>query len=221
MPTMKSVQTGAPGAIEVVDIERPVPGPKDVLLRVRACGICGTDVSFLHMGGMPLGPGGQMTAVPLGHEPAGEVIEVGAEVTGLKVGDRVVGTARPATDIYIDAAGVGVVLNTALASAKWGARLVMVAVQKKPEPIDLSAMLRSEMTFIASMGYPTEIFEVTPQLAKHWERFSQLISHRVPFSDVKRAFPTSKSRRCWCTATMTCGHLSNAPTGPSSLADPA
>jgi (R,R)-butanediol dehydrogenase / meso-butanediol dehydrogenase / diacetyl reductase len=32
-------------------------------------------VSFLHMGGMPLGPGGQMTAVPLGHEPAGEVVE--------------------------------------------------------------------------------------------------------------------------------------------------
>jgi hypothetical protein len=54
------------------------------------CGICGTDVSFLHMGGMPLGPGGQITAVPLGHEPAGEVAEVGADVTGLKLGDRVV-----------------------------------------------------------------------------------------------------------------------------------
>ncbi|HEY3005618.1 MAG TPA: hypothetical protein VGJ44_24945, partial [Kribbellaceae bacterium] len=47
---------------------------------------------------------------------------------------------------------------------------------------------RSELTFIASRGYPTEIFEVTPQLAEHWERFAQLISHRVPFSDVEHAF---------------------------------
>ena len=72
MPPMRSVQTGAPRAIEVVDLELPTPGPKDLLLRVRACGICGTDVSFLHMGGMRLGPGGQVMAVPLGHEQAGE-----------------------------------------------------------------------------------------------------------------------------------------------------
>jgi threonine dehydrogenase-like Zn-dependent dehydrogenase len=69
MPAMKSVQTGTtPGAIEAVELERPVPGPNDVLVRVRACGICGTDVTFLHMGGGPFGPGGQMTAVSLGHE---------------------------------------------------------------------------------------------------------------------------------------------------------
>ncbi len=40
------------------------------------------------MGGGPFGPGGQMIPVPLGHEPSGEVVEVGAEVTDLKVGDR-------------------------------------------------------------------------------------------------------------------------------------
>jgi (R,R)-butanediol dehydrogenase/meso-butanediol dehydrogenase/diacetyl reductase len=87
---MKSVQTGAAGTVDVVDIERPTPGPDDVLLRMRAVGICGTDVTFLHLGGGPFGPGGQMVPVPLGHEPAGEVVEVGANVTGVKVGDRVV-----------------------------------------------------------------------------------------------------------------------------------
>jgi threonine dehydrogenase-like Zn-dependent dehydrogenase len=61
-------------------------------------------------------------------------------------------------------------------------------VHNKPEPIDLGAMLRSEMTIIASQGYPTEIFEVTPEIAEHQQRFSRLISHRVPFSDVGRAF---------------------------------
>ena len=38
-------------------------------------------------------------------------------------------------------------------------------MHKKPEPIDLGAMLRSEMTIIASQGYSTEIFEVTPEIA--------------------------------------------------------
>jgi threonine dehydrogenase-like Zn-dependent dehydrogenase len=49
-------------------------------------------------------------------------------------------------------------------------------------------MPRSELTLIASMGYPTEIFEVTPRLARHWTTFAQLISHRVPIADAPRAF---------------------------------
>ena len=98
------------------------------------------------------------------------------------------GAPRPDTDIYIDAAGAAAVVNTALRAAKWGARIVTVAAHQKPEPIDLGAMLRSEMTIIASQGYPTEIFEVTPQNAEHEQRFSALISHPVPFSDAGRAF---------------------------------
>ncbi|MGH1555367.1 alcohol dehydrogenase catalytic domain-containing protein [Streptomyces sp. L7] len=92
MATMKSLRTGGVDKVEVVDVERPVPGPSDALIRIRACGICGTDVSFLHMGGMPARAhlGGDIVPVPLGHEPAGEVIEIGAEVEGLAVGDRVV-----------------------------------------------------------------------------------------------------------------------------------
>lgn len=72
------------------------------------------------------------------------------------------GQPRPDTDIYIDAAGVAAVINTTVESAKWGAKLVMVAVQKKSDAVDLGGMLRSELTLIASQGYPTEIFEVTP-----------------------------------------------------------
>lgn len=66
--------------------------------------------------------------------------------------------------------------------------MVMVAVQKKSDAIDLGGMLRSELTLIASQGYPTEIFEVTPELVEHHERFAELISHRVPFAEVERAF---------------------------------
>ncbi|MER5185271.1 hypothetical protein ABT009_44540 [Streptomyces sp. NPDC002896] len=73
-------------------------------------------------------------------------------------------------------------------TAKWGAKLVMVAVQKKSDAIDLGGMLRSELTLIASQGYPTEIFEVTAQLAEHHEGFAKLISHRIPFTEAERAF---------------------------------
>ena len=326
---MKSVRTAGVGAVEVVEVPRPTPGPTDALIRVRACGICGTDVTFLHMGGFPARAheGGELRPVALGHEPAGEVVEVGAEVTDLKVGDRVVvnpqsgnsgvigcggaqggmseylliedavvgksvakfpdtvpyavaslnepmavalhcvnrsqakptdkvivfgagpiglgatiwlklrgvehvvvadviperlekalevgadavidsaaedvtarltqlhgqgsnalGQPRPDTDVYIDAAGAPAVINTTVASAKWHAKLVMVAVQKPSDKVDLGGMLRSELTLIASQGYPTEIFEVTPRLVEHQDRFAKIISHQVPYAEVARAF---------------------------------
>ena len=66
------------------EIDDPVPGPRDALVRISACGICGTDVSYVHMGMTPGHP------IPLGHEMAGVVEWVGAEVTCASVGDRVV-----------------------------------------------------------------------------------------------------------------------------------
>lgn len=326
---MKSVRTAGGNAVEVVEVARPTPGPRDALMRVRACGICGTDTAFLHMGGFPKKAhlGGDLRPIVLGHEPAGEIVAVGAEVTDVKVGDRVVvnpqsgrsgiigcggaqgamseyllledvvvgksvatfprnvpfavaslnepmavalhavnrsqakpsdkvvvfgagpiglgatiwlklrgvehvvvadviperlakaievgadavinsaaedvtarltqlhgeaanalGQPRAGTDVYIDAAGAPAVVNTTVNSAKWHARLVMVAVQKPTDKIDLGGMLRSELTLIASQGYPTEIFEVTPQLVAHHERFAKIISHEIPHSEVSRAF---------------------------------
>lgn len=105
MPTMKSVRTAAPGTIKVAEIQRPAPGPRDVLVRVRACGICGTDAAFVQMGGMPLGPQGETASIPLGHESAGEVIEIGAEVTGLKTGNRVVVNPQAAPSGIIGCGG--------------------------------------------------------------------------------------------------------------------
>jgi len=66
----------------------PVPGPHDIILRVKTCGICGSDLHMTEQGTiMPL-PGGAV----MGHEFAGEVMEVGKAVTHLwKAGDRVAG----------------------------------------------------------------------------------------------------------------------------------
>jgi (R,R)-butanediol dehydrogenase/meso-butanediol dehydrogenase/diacetyl reductase len=54
---------------------------------------------------MPVGPDGQTTAIPLGHEPAGEIAEAGAEVTGLKTGDRVVVNPQAAPSGIIGCGG--------------------------------------------------------------------------------------------------------------------
>jgi len=67
--------------------EPPRAGDHDVVVKVKACGICGSDLSYIKMGGINRAEGGVM---PLGHEAAGEVITVGAAVSGVAPGDRVV-----------------------------------------------------------------------------------------------------------------------------------
>ena len=319
---MRSVLVTGPGETTVVDVDAPTAGPRDVLVRVRACGICGSDHMYTTYGGIPPRQG----ATPLGHEPAGEVVEVGAEVEGVTVGDHVVinvmatvdgllgsggaqgalseyvvlldakpgeqfrvipphvpfsvaalnepmavarhavnrtapkagdkvvifgagpiglgaaiayrrsgaahvvvvdviasrlekalaigadavidsstedvvarltelhgagatamGAPRAGTDIYLDAAGVGVVVDTALKAAKHLATLGIVAVHKKPVEIDLGAILASEVNIVMSMGYPTEIFEVTNDIVAEWEKFAVIISDRFDFADVQDA----------------------------------
>jgi len=70
--------------IEVREVAVPAPGPGEVLLRVGACGICGSDLHF-YRGDFPAMPN-----MSLGHEFAGEVAEVGEGVGGFSPGQRVV-----------------------------------------------------------------------------------------------------------------------------------
>ncbi|KQM84549.1 zinc-binding dehydrogenase [Agromyces sp. Leaf222] len=321
---MKSVMVTGPGTTEIVEVEQPVAGPRDVLVRIRACGICGSDHMYTMYGGIPPRQG----ATPLGHEPAGEIVFVGDEVQGAQVGDHVVinpmaasdgiigsggaqgafspfvvlfdavaGThfrvipneipfevaalnepmavarhavnrsgakagekavvfgagpiglgallslkakgvdhvvvidilptrlekalaigadavinsaeedvkarlielhgeappvvgirdARPATDVYLDAAGAPVVPTTVFGLVKQGARLVIPAVHKKPVEVDFGGLLTTEISIIMSMGYPTEIFEVTDDLIANWQKYQLIISDRFTIDDVQRA----------------------------------
>jgi len=321
---MKSVVITAPGVTEVLEVEQPTAGPRDVLVKVKACGICGSDHMYTTYGGIPPRQG----ATPLGHEPAGEVVEVGSEVTGAQVGDHVVinvmatvdgllgsggaqggfsdvivlkdaqagvqfrvipdeipwavaalnepmavarhatnrtgskpgdkivvfgagpiglgavlgfkargaghvvvvdivpnrlekalligadavinsaeedvfarlvelhGAApqvigvrgeRPDSDVYLDAAGAPAVIATATSAAKQGATLGIVAVHKRPVEIDFGALLTTELTVVLSMGYPTEIFEVTDDIIANWRKYELIISDRIPFDRVQEA----------------------------------
>ncbi|MGK5630594.1 zinc-dependent alcohol dehydrogenase family protein [Streptomyces sp. URMC 123] len=80
---MRAALIEAPGEVTVTTVPDPVPGPRDVVVDVAACGLCGTDLHILRGEFAPALP-----VVP-GHEFAGEVVGVGRAVTELSVGDRV------------------------------------------------------------------------------------------------------------------------------------
>jgi 2-desacetyl-2-hydroxyethyl bacteriochlorophyllide A dehydrogenase len=317
---MSSCIVTGPGTTDVIEVPVPTIGARDVLIKMRACGICGSDGFYISNGGIPP----RLGATPLGHEPAGEIVEVGREVRGIHRGDHVVvnpiaggqpgnggpygglsdflkveeaavgrniavipkhvpfdiaainepmavsrhamkrtapkpgdsvvifgagpiglgaalayklngagsvvvadivperlhtalavgadavinpaeedvasrltqlhgpgadafGEPRAGTDIYLDAAGVPIVIDNALAAAKHGATVGIVALHKKPISIDFGALISTELQIITSMGYPTEIFEVAEQIAANVDLFAKIVSDRFRFEDVQEA----------------------------------
>ncbi|MEV0259885.1 zinc-dependent alcohol dehydrogenase family protein [Streptomyces sp. NPDC050617] len=80
---MKAALIEAPGKVSVTQVPDPTPGPREVVVDVAACGLCGTDLHILQGEFAPVLP-----VVP-GHEFAGEVVGVGGDVTEVSVGDRV------------------------------------------------------------------------------------------------------------------------------------
>jgi (R,R)-butanediol dehydrogenase / meso-butanediol dehydrogenase / diacetyl reductase len=318
---MRVVNIHGENDVRLDPVHAPAPGSKDVVVRVMACGICGSDLTYIKIGGIHRRPGG---VTPIGHEAAGEVISVGADVKGVTVGQRVVinpmmtssyvgsggpegafteellirdarvgesllpipedlpydvaalteplavalhgvnraevksgdkvavfgcgpiglsmvlwlidrgvtdvvaldlseqrlerakaigaravinpakedvrarllqlhGSARVfsresvGTDAYIDAAGAPNILSDVVKMAKYHARLVVTAAYLKPVPLDLGAMLTTEMTITSAVGYPTEMAEVIAALPRLRDKARSLISHRFPFDRVIEA----------------------------------
>ena len=72
--------------LRIEEIQIPVPGPEEVLIKVRACGICGTD---MHIFDGDEGAAPTPSGTVLGHEFAGEVVAVGQKVTDVPVGSAV------------------------------------------------------------------------------------------------------------------------------------
>jgi L-iditol 2-dehydrogenase len=93
---MRALVVSGPNDFQVRDVERPVPGPNEVLCRVRATAICGTDPHIIqgdHFGFWPK----NWPLIP-GHEWCGDVVELGpgADALGWEVGTRVAGTSHAA-----------------------------------------------------------------------------------------------------------------------------
>lgn len=80
---MKAAVITGVGSVEVTTVDDPVCGPREVVVDVAACGLCGTDLHILQGEFAPTLP-----VVP-GHEFAGTIVEIGSQVNELAVGDRV------------------------------------------------------------------------------------------------------------------------------------
>lgn len=318
---MRAAIITAPAKTEIREVPQPSVGPDDVLVKIRACGICGSDSLYISLGGLPPRQG----SMPIGHEPAGEVVEVGANVRDIGVGDRVVvnpmavpddiigngGSTgaladyllikdavrghslevipdhipyevaalnepmavahhavnqvaprrsdqvvifgagpiglgatialksrgvehvvavdilpnrldkalkvgadavinsaaedlsarlvelhgpgdsmwpdRAGTNIFLDAAGVPAVIDSVMGVAQRGAKLGVVAVHKEPVSVDMMNVMSNELTIVGSMGYPSEIFEVTKDIVANWEKYRVIISHTFDFNDLEEA----------------------------------
>jgi len=81
---VKALVYRGPGEMPVEDRPDPVPGPGQVVVAIRASGICGSDVH-----GFTGTTGRRRVGVVMGHEASGEVVAIGPEVTTTTVGDRV------------------------------------------------------------------------------------------------------------------------------------
>jgi L-iditol 2-dehydrogenase len=70
--------------LEIADLPSPTPGPGEILIKVAACGICGSDVH-----GYDGSSGRRIPPIVMGHEAAGRIANVGPQVTGWSEGDRI------------------------------------------------------------------------------------------------------------------------------------
>ena len=98
--TMQLARIHGPGDVRLDTVAVPEAGPGEAVVRVAACGICGSDLSYIAQGGLG-GPLGE--PLPIGHEFAGEVVSVGPDVD-----DRIVPGLRVAVnpdDAYIGGGG--------------------------------------------------------------------------------------------------------------------
>jgi L-iditol 2-dehydrogenase len=79
---MKAAYVKGPATVEIRNVERPKVGNDELLVRMRACGVCGSDLEKIY---------GQYSqpSMKLGHEPSGTILESGSGVRDFKKGDRV------------------------------------------------------------------------------------------------------------------------------------
>ena len=96
--------------VEVIEMDKPSPAADEVLIAVKSCGICGSDIVRVQE------ENPRWDEIVLGHEFAGQIVAVGENVDGWKVGDRA--TMELMTDFYRRLWGEKKDISTALWEAK-------------------------------------------------------------------------------------------------------
>ena len=93
-------------------------------------------------------------------------------------------------DAYIEASGAPSVLSEIIPQAKEGARISLVALHRKPEPIDLLSAMAKEITLAGSMAYPDDYSQMVRMLSE--VDLSPAITHRFPLADYATAIDTAR-----------------------------
>ena len=88
--TMTGVILPGNSTVELRSVPVPEPGPGQVLVRVRASSICGSDIRAIYRAHLGKGPEGYRPGTIAGHEPCGEIVEVGPRCREFRRGDRVI-----------------------------------------------------------------------------------------------------------------------------------
>ena len=91
--TMKAMTLTAYDHLELARVPVPKPGPGEVLCRIKSVAICGSDPKMIH-GGYKFANWPPYYPFIMGHEWAGQIVELGEGVDGFQVGDRVAGEAH-------------------------------------------------------------------------------------------------------------------------------
>lgn len=99
---LKAVMKTEPNpGVKIMDIEKPKPAPRDVLVQIKATAYCGSDLHLYRWDAQVLKWKSPLPKV-LGHEFSGDVVEVGKKVTAIRVGDKVAGeTHIPCEQCYM------------------------------------------------------------------------------------------------------------------------
>jgi threonine dehydrogenase-like Zn-dependent dehydrogenase len=114
-------------------------------------------------------------------------------VLGKLHGSTLVWGIMPAvgTDVFIEASGAPGLILEIIGCARFGARLVVVSVQKKPVTLDFQILLGKELSITTAMGYPTEFPDVIAMLAAGDVDVEPMVSHRFAGADFMAAFETA------------------------------
>jgi L-iditol 2-dehydrogenase len=147
-PFMQAHVLVRPGEISLCEVPRPLPGPEEVVVRIRAALTCGTDLkAFLR--GHPKFP----MPTPFGHEFAGEIADLGSRVRGFREGDPVMAVpTAPCGQCYYcqhdqenlcETVMETMVLGAYAEYIKLPARIVKVNLYRKPDnvPFPVAALL--------------------------------------------------------------------------------
>ena len=180
MGGMKAAVYRGRNDVRVEDIPAPSIGAGEILLQVKGCGVCGTDLKKIAHGYLP-------PPLVFGHEVAGQVAAVGAGVAGWKIGDRAATPGGRGADFVIEAVGQPAAWSQAIAVVRPGGRALLFGgcPAGTQIPLDTKRIHYDELTLLSVFHHtPDAIRESLKLIADGIVKPELLITDTAPLEDL-------------------------------------